>query len=27
MGPFGDPEYYALVIRRSENQASDIWWI
>jgi len=24
IGPFGDPEYYALVIRRSENQASDI---
>jgi len=26
IGPFGDPDYYALVIRRSENQASDIWW-
>ena len=24
IGPFGDPEYYALAIRRSENQASDI---
>ena len=24
IGPFGDPEYYALTIRRSENQASDI---
>ena len=25
VGPFGDIEYYKLVIRRSENQASDIW--
>ena len=24
IGPFGDPEYFALVVRRSENQASDI---
>ena len=24
IGPFGDPDYYALAIRRSENQASDI---
>ena len=24
IGPFGDPEYYALAIRRSENQSSDI---
>jgi hypothetical protein len=24
IGPFGNPEYYALAIRRSENQASDI---
>jgi hypothetical protein len=24
IGPFGEPEYYALTIRRSENQASDI---
>ena len=24
IGPFGEPEYYALAIRRSENQASDI---
>jgi hypothetical protein len=24
IGPFGEPEYYGLVIRRSENQASDI---
>ena len=26
IGPFGEPEHFALVIRRSENQASDIWW-
>lgn len=25
VGPFGDIEYYKLVIRRSENQASDLW--
>ena len=24
IGPFGDPDHYALAIRRSENQASDI---
>ena len=24
IGPFGDPDYYALAIRRSENQGSDI---
>ena len=24
IGPFGDPDYYALAIRRSENQSSDI---
>ena len=24
IGPFGEPEYFALVVRRSENQASDI---
>ena len=24
-GPFGNVEYYNLVIRRSENQAVDIW--
>ena len=24
IGPFGGPDYYALAIRRSENQASDI---
>ena len=24
IGPFGEPDYYALAIRRSENQASDI---
>lgn len=24
VGPFGDVEYYKLVIRRSENQASDL---
>ena len=24
IGPFGEPEYYDLAIRRSENQASDI---
>lgn len=25
VGPFGDVEYYKLIIRRSENQATDIW--
>lgn len=25
VGPFGNIEYYKLVIRRSENQAADIW--
>jgi hypothetical protein len=25
MGPFGNVEYYRLTIRRSENQAVDIW--
>ena len=25
VGPFGDVEYYKVIIRRSENQASDIW--
>lgn len=24
-GPFGNVEYYKLVIRRSENQAVDVW--
>ena len=24
-GPFGNTEYYKLIIRRSDNQASDIW--
>jgi hypothetical protein len=24
IGPFGDPDYYALAIRRSETQSSDI---
>lgn len=26
IGPFGDIEYYKLVVRRSENQASDLWY-
>ena len=25
VGPFGGVEHYKLVIRRSENQASDLW--
>jgi len=25
VGPFGDIEYYKLVIKRSENQATDLW--
>ncbi len=25
VGPFGDIDYYKVVIRRSENQASDLW--
>lgn len=25
LGPFGDIEYYKVVIRRSENQATDLW--
>lgn len=25
VGPFGDIEYYKLVVRRSENQATDLW--
>lgn len=25
LGPFGTVEYYSLVIRRSENQAVDVW--
>lgn len=25
VGPFGDIEFYKLVVRRSENQASDLW--
>ena len=25
VGPFGDVDYYKLIIRRSENQATDLW--
>ena len=27
VGPFGNIEYYRLVIRRSENQATDLWYL
>ncbi len=27
LNPFGDIEYYKVVIRRSENQATDLWFL
>jgi hypothetical protein len=27
MGPFGKIEYYNIVLRRSENQAVDAWFL
>jgi hypothetical protein len=25
VGPFGKVEYYKVILRRSENQATDLW--